>query len=111
MNYTDTVYYYFDLLSDNDIVNETEHYIDSMSLVKSLLEDINTLRYININDIFNTELVLYNDEDEYILIHKEDFDKDDMEWAMIGNKHYIFHWITSYLNSNWSLDEIEILGE
>ena len=111
MNYTDTVYYYFDLLSDNDIINETECYSNNMMLIKSLLEDTNTLRYININDEFDTELVLYNEDDEYMLMFTEDYEEENAERMITGDKHYIFHFITGFLNSNWALDEIEILGE
>ena len=42
---------------------------------------------------------------------KQDYDNDDYTQVITGNKHFIFHWITSFLNSNYSLDEIEILGE
>lgn len=107
----ETVYYYFDVLSDNDIVNETEKYVDNMRLIKDLIEETGTLRYINIDDTFNTELVLYNEDDEYMLMYKQDYDNDDYTQLVQGNKHYIFHWITSFLNSDWTLDEIEILGE
>ena len=107
-----SVYYYFGMLSDNDIENETEYYKEAMDLMKDLiLKETGVLRYINIDDKFDTKLVLFNNNDEYTLIHKEDYDKGNFENSMIGNKYYVFHWITSYLNGNYSLDEIEILGE
>ena len=107
----ENVYYYFDVLSDNDIVNETEKYADNMRLMKDLFDETGTLRYINIDDTFQTELVLYNEDDEYMLMYKQDYDNDDYTQLVQGNKYYIFHWITSFLNPDWSLDEVEILGE
>lgn len=112
MEFVKSVYYYFDLLTDNDIESETDDYKKAMNLMKDLiLRETGTLRYINIDDIFETKLVLYNEDDEYILMYKQDYDNDDYTQVITGNKHYVFHWITSYLNGNYSLDEIEILGE
>ena len=106
------VYYYFDVLSDNDIENETELYKEAMELLKDLiLNETDSVRFIQIDDKFDTTLVLFNNNDEYNLIHAEDYNKGNFEESMIGNKYYIFHWITSYLNGNYSLDEIGILGE
>ena len=107
-----SVYYYFDMLSDNDIENETDNYKEAMDLMKDLiLKETGVLRYINIDDTFQSQLVLYNEDDEYILMYKQDYDNDDYTQVITGNKHYVFHWITGFLNSNYSLDEIEILGE
>ena len=112
MEFVKNVYYYFNLLTDNDMENETEDFQESMDMIKDLiLNETDSLRIINIDDRFDTKLVLFNNNDEYTLIHKEDYDKGNFEESMIGNKYYVFHWITSCLNGNYSLDEIEILGE
>ena len=86
-----SVYYYFDMLSDNDIENETDNYKEAMDLMKDLiLRETGVLRYINIDDIFQSQLVLYNEDDEYILMYKQDYDNDDYTQVITGNKHYIF---------------------
>ena len=107
-----SVYYYFNLLTDNDMENETEDFQESMDMIKDLLlNETDSVRFIKIDDKFNTTLVLFNNNDEYNLIHEEDYNKGNFEESMIGSKYFMFHWITSYLNGNYSLDEIEILGE
>ena len=74
----ENVYYYFDVLSDNDIVNETEKYADNMRLMKDLFDETGTLRYINIDDTFQTELVLYNEDDECFSLSIDNY-VDDSE--------------------------------
>jgi hypothetical protein len=112
MEFVRNVYYYFGLLTDNDMENETEDFQVSMDMIKDLiLNETDSLRIINIDDTFQSQLVLFNNNDEYTLMYKQDYDNDDYTQVITGNKHFIFHWITSFLNSNYSLDEIEILGE
>ena len=112
MEFVKNVYYYFSLLTDNDMENETEDFQESMDMIKDLiLNETDSLRIINIDDTFQNQLVLYNEDDEYTLMYKQDYDNNDYTQAVIGSKHFIFHWITSFLNGNYSLDEIEILGE
>ena len=112
MEFVKNVYYYFNLLTDNDMENETEDFQESMIMIKDLiLNETDSLRIINIDDKFDTKLVLFNNNDEYTLMFKQDYDNDDYTQVITGNKHFIFHWITSYLKGNYLLDEIEILGE
>ena len=108
----ENIYYHFNTLSDEDIVNETYNYIDAMNLIKDvILVETGNLRFIEISDTFNTELVLFNEDDEYMLMYKQDYENDDYTQLVQGNKYYIFHWITSFLNPECSRDEIDILGE
>lgn len=112
MEFVKNVHYYFGLLTDNDMENETEDFQVSMDMIKDLiLNETDSLRIINIDDTFQSQLVLFNNNDEYTLMFKQDYDNDDYTQVITGSKHFIFHWITSFLNSNYSLDEIEILGE
>ena len=54
-------------------------------MIKDLiLNETDSLRIINIDDRFDTKLVLFNNNDEYTLIHKVDYDKGNFENSMIG---------------------------
>ena len=64
MEFVKNVYYYFNLLTDNDMENETEDFQESMIMIKDLiLNETDSLRIINIDDRFDTKLVLFNNND------------------------------------------------